>query len=290
MVLGGGYVGLELGQGCARLGARVSIVEPGPQIMSHEEPDATAVLHQALEDDGIAIHLNSGARRVEYDSEFRMMLNSGEELRAAALLVATGRSPNTVDLELDRAGIEVDDRGYVRVDEHLRTTCPGVFALGDVAKQPAFTHVSWEDYRRVKDVMNGGSRTRDDRPLAYSVFTEPQLAHVGLTETAAREKGFEPMVANRELSDEARGIEWNLTRGFFRIVADRKTDRLLGATFVGYEAGELIHVIYAQIINGATWHVLEESVHIHPTFAEGLPTTVRQFFAEKQKAVHDARP
>jgi len=277
IVLGGGYVGLELGQGCARLGARVAIVEPGARIMSHEEPDATAVLHQALEDDGIAIHINASAEHVAYDDEFRVRLDTGEELRAAALLVATGRRPNTDGLELEESGVKLDDHDYVRVDEHLRTTCPGVFALGDVARQPAFTHVSWEDYRRIKDVIGGGSRTRDDRPLAYCVFTEPQLAHVGLTEAQAREKGYEPMVTQRALRDVARGDEWNLGRGFFRIVADRKTDRLLGATFVGYEAGELIHVIYAHIMNGATWHVLDESVHVHPTFAEGLASTVRQF-------------
>lgn len=277
IVFGGGYVGLELGQGCARLGSRVAIVEPGPRILSHEEPGATAVLHQALEDDGIAIHINSAAERVEYDGAFRVVLDTGEELRAAALLVATGRRPNTDALEADETGVELDDRGYVRVDEHLRTACPGIFALGDVAHQPQFTHVSWEDYRRIKDVINGGSRTRDDRPLAYCVFTEPQLAHVGFTEAQAREKGYDPMVVQLDLRDVARGIEWNLERGFFRIVADRKTEKMIGATFVGYEAGELIHVIYAHIMNGATWHVLDESVHVHPTFAEGLPTTVRQF-------------
>src|SRR5206468_934621 len=154
--------------------------------------------------------------RVDYDREFCVTLENGEQVRGTALLVATGRQPNTGGLELDESGIALDDRGYMRVDEHLRTTCPGVFAIGDVAKQPAFTHVSWEDYRRVKDVINGGTRTRDDRPLAYCVFTEPQLAHVGLTANEAHEKGYDPMVAQRELRDESRGIEWNLERGFFR--------------------------------------------------------------------------
>lgn len=278
IVIGAGYIGLELGQGCARLGARVDIVDMGP-VMAREERDAAEILQRSLEDDGVRFHLETGIESVKYDGAFTVALKGGTQLQAAALLVATGQTPNTRTLNGEASGVELDKRGYVLVDEHLRATCEGVFALGDVAGQPAFTHVSWEDYRRVKDVIEGGTRTRDDRPLAYVCFTEPQLARVGMTEEQARKTGIDAVSVQTNLSDDARGIEWNLTQGFFRIVVDKKTERFLGATFVGYEAGELIHVIYAHMMNGATWHVLDESVHVHPTFAEALPTTVRKLAA-----------
>ncbi len=275
LIIGAGYIGLELGQGCARLGSRVEIVDAGP-VMAREERDAAAILQQSLENDGVTFHLQTGIESVKYDGAFSVVLKDGTQLQAAALLVAAGQVPNTQALNAGAGGVELDERGYVRVDEHLRATCEGIYAMGDVARQPAFTHVSWEDYRRVKDVIAGGTRTRDDRPLAYVCFTEPQLARVGMTEEEARNSGLDAVSVQTNLSDDARGIEWNLTQGFFRIVIDKKTERFLGATFVGYEAGELIHVIYAHMMNGATWHVLDESVHVHPTFAEALPTTVRK--------------
>ena len=276
IVLGGGYVGLELGQGCARLGSRVDIIERTGQILSNEEPDTANVLKDALESDGVRIHLAVNVTSVAYNDGFTVRLNDGTELTAKALLVAAGRTPNSQSLSARASGIELDDKGYVRTDEHLQTACKGVFALGEAAHQPAFTHVAWEDYRRVLDVMNGGSRTRDDRPLAYSTFTEPQVARVGLSLPQARKAGYDARTAQLELADTARGAEWNLPRGFYRIVVDRASEKILGATLVGYEAGEIVHAIYAHMMNGATWHVLEQSVHIHPTFSEALPTTVRQ--------------
>lgn len=275
IVVGAGYIGLELGQGCVRLGARVDVVDTG-RVMAREEADAAAVLQQRLERDGVRFHLSAKLAAVRYEREFTVTLADGTELRAETLLIAAGRTPNTKALNAAASAVELDEQGYVRVDEHLRTTCDGVYALGDVARQPAFTHVSWEDYRRVKDVIGGGNRTKDDRPLAYACFTEPQLGRVGLTLEQAKKAGYDAVAAQTNLSDDARGVEWNLKEGFFRIVVDRKTERILGATFVGYEAGELIHVIYAHMMNGATWRILEESVHVHPTFAEALPTTVRQ--------------
>ncbi len=281
IVMGAGYTGLELGQGSARLGVEVQIIDMH-RVMAHEEPEASAVVQKALEADGVQFHLDSTVSSVRYDGGFTVSLENRTELTADALLVCIGRTPNTDTLNASVSGIELTEEGFVRVDEHLRATCEGVYALGDVAGQPQFTHVAWEDYRRIKDVMNGGTRTRNDRPLAYSSFTEPQLGRVGLTHAQALQQGYDAAAVQTNLSDDARGVEWNLTDGFFRIVVDQKSKKFLGATFVGYEAGELIHIIYAHIMNDATWHVLEQSVHIHPTFAEALPTTVRKLVTEEK--------
>ncbi len=177
---------------------------------------------------------------------------------------------------VDRAGIALDERGNVRCDEHLQTSVAGHYALGDVAGQPQFTHVSWEDFRRLKAIIEGDrSRTRDDRVLAYAMYTEPQVGRVGLSADQARERGIAHREVTLQLADTARGPEWSLEEGFFRLLVSPEADAILGATFVGYEAGELIHVILAHMEAGSTWRVLERSVHVHPTFCEGLPTLAR---------------
>jgi dihydrolipoamide dehydrogenase len=163
----------------------------------------------------------------------------------------------------------------LQVDDYLRTACDGVFGIGDVAGQPAFTHVSWEDHRRILSTLAGTPRRRDDRVLSYTTFTEPQAARTGLTVDQAREQGLRARAVTLPLSSVARAVEWNVERGFFRLVVDEGTDAILGATFVGYEAGELIHVIAAHMEAGASWRVLERSMYVHPTLAEGLPTLAR---------------
>ncbi|HYZ15384.1 MAG TPA: FAD-dependent oxidoreductase [Candidatus Acidoferrum sp.] len=276
LVLGGGYIGLELGQGMARAGSEVHIVHPKTHVLDNEEFDASAVLEDALREDGVRLHL--GARAVSArmrEGEIVVGLADGAELGGDALLVATGRKPNSAALRCDRAGIAVDERGYIRVDEQLRTTAEGVFALGDVARQPAFTHVSWEDHRRVLGVLHGELRSRDDRVLGYSTFTEPQIARAGLTLEQAKARGYDALAVTLPLHDVARAVEWNEERGFYRLVVDRRDDRIIGATLVGYEAAELVHVFIAHIEAGSTWHRLADSVHIHPTFGEGLPSLAR---------------
>ena len=278
IVLGGGYIGLELGQAARRLGAEVTIVNFGRRIMENEEDDATAVLHDALVADGIRIENCSKASSVRKDGdEIVLQIEDGPEVRGTGLLVAAGRIPNTKALDAGKSGIELLENGMVKVDEYLRSTCDGVYAIGDVAGQPAFTHVSWEDYRRVKSTLDGKPRKRDDRVLSYTTFTEPQLARTGLTEAQARKRGIDARSKTVKAGDVARGEEWNLTRGFFRLVIDRADDKIVGATFVGYEAGELIHIITAHIELGATWHDLDRQMYVHPTFAEGLPTLAREF-------------
>jgi len=276
VVLGGGYIGLEFGQGMARLGSEVHIVHRGAWLLNSEESEVGDVLAEAFFRDGIAVHLDTQVREVQYiDGVYHLMLSSGEVLEAEGVIVATGRRPNTEMLNAPAAGIALDDEGYVQIDAQFRTSAPGVYAIGDVAKQPAFTHVSWEDYRRLIDILDGGSRTRDDRVLGYAVYTEPQVGRVGLTLAEAEALGLRARAVTLPMGHIARAIEWGHDLGFYRLVVEEGSERILGATLVGYEAGELVHVLLAHMQAGSTWRVLEQSVHIHPTYAESLPSLAR---------------
>ena len=278
IVIGGGYIGLELGQGAQRLGSAVTIISNTAHVMEREENDATDVIAKSLETDGARIEFSATTASVSYDGGvFTVTLGDGRTLEAEGLLVAVGRRPNTPDLSLEKSGIETEKNGTVRVDRYLQTTCPGVYALGDIAGQPAFTHVSWEDHRRLISTFAGTPRKRDDRVLSYSTFTEPQLARTGLNEAEAKAKGIDCDVRTLQLADTARGEEWNLTDGFYRLVVDRATEKILGATLVGYEAGEIIHTLAFGIQMGTTWRDLDNFVGIHPTFGESLPSLARLF-------------
>ena len=277
VVMGGGYIGLELGQGMARCGCEVHVVDHNGRVLAREEEDASRALQAGLEADGIRLHMGKDVSEVSHGPCFALRLDDGTMLEADALLVATGRRPNTAMLEAEAGGVALDGRGYVRIDDRFATSCPGVYAIGDVAGQPAFTHVSWEDYRRLNAILAGEARTRDDRVLAYSTYTEPQVARVGYTLEEAQKAGIDARAETMPIKEIARGIEWGQSIGFFRLVIDAKDDRLVGATMVGYETAELVHVILAHIEAGSTWHVLDRSVHIHPTYAEGLPTLARKF-------------
>jgi dihydrolipoamide dehydrogenase len=204
-----------------------------------------------------------------------MELDDGSTLQADALLVAVGRRPNTEALASQKSGIALDKRSNIGIDARFATSCSGVYAIGDVAGQPAFTHVSWEDHRRLEDILAGGIRTRDDRVLAYSTYTEPQVARVGMTADEARKTGRDVRAVTLPIGDVARAVEWGQSVGFFRLVVDKQSEKILGATMVGYETAELIHVILAHMEAGSTWRVLERSVHVHPTYAEGLPSLAR---------------
>jgi dihydrolipoamide dehydrogenase len=277
IVLGSGYVGLELGQGAARLGSLVTIVTPDDRLLAREELDVCSVLTTSFERDGIHTLLNRRATKVAYDAgTFTVTLDDGTTLAGDGLLVAVGRSPNIPAGTTDRAGIALDKRGFIHCDDHLQASVPDHYALGDAAGQPQFTHVAWEDFRRLRSIIDGDrSRTRSDRTLGYAMYTEPQLGRAGITADQAHERGIAPRVVTLQLSDVARGPEWGLADGFFRLVVDPNSDAILGATFAGYEAGELIHVIIAHMEAGSTWRVLERSVHVHPTFGEGLPSLAR---------------
>ncbi|MDE2573473.1 MAG: FAD-dependent oxidoreductase [bacterium] len=276
LALGGGYIGLELGQGFARLGSRVRIIDRNPRVLVREEADVAETLQRSLAADGVELSLNAEVVRVDYDGgEFSLTLKDGAVFRGDALLVAIGRKTKASSLDLPAGGVELDAQGNIRIDERLRTTCEGVYAIGDAAGQPPFTHVSWEDYRRLVAILDGEGRTRGDRVLAYAVFTEPQVGRVGLTLEDARRRGLRARAATLPYAQIARGIEWGLEEGFARIVIDEESERIIGATMVGYEAAELIHVFLAHMEAGSTWRVLDRSVHVHPTLAEGLPSLAR---------------
>jgi dihydrolipoamide dehydrogenase len=276
LVIGGGYIGMELGQGLARLGSETHLIVRGDRLLSQEEPEVSQVLADAFKQDGIALHFNVNTETVAYaDGIFTLTLSNGELLQGEALLVVVGRTPNTSELNGAAAGIELDPQGFIKIDQQFHTTCPGIYAIGDVAKQPAFTHVSWEDYRRLKAILSGGSRTRSDRVLGYATYTEPQVGRVGMTLEQAQTQGLNAACVTLPMTHIARGIEWGHDLGFYRMVVDRDTDQILGATLVGYETAELVHVFLSLMEAKATWKVLEQSVHIHPTYGEALPSLAR---------------
>jgi pyruvate/2-oxoglutarate dehydrogenase complex dihydrolipoamide dehydrogenase (E3) component len=276
LVIGGGYIGLELGQGLARLGSQTQIIVRGDRILSHEEPEVSEVLVKAFEQDEIGLHCNVDVEQVDYaDGVFTLTLSNGEVLQGEALLVAIGRKPNTQALNTAATGIELNNLGYIKIDEHFHTTCDGVYAIGDVSGQPAFTHVSWEDYRRLKAILSGVKRSRSDRVLGYAVYTEPQVGRAGMTLEQAEKKGINARCVTLPMSQIARAIEWGHEFGFYRMVIDNSTNKILGATLVGYEAAEIVHVFVDLMEAGATWQLLEQSVHIHPTYGEALPSLAR---------------
>ncbi|MEH2248098.1 FAD-dependent oxidoreductase [Nostoc sp.] len=278
LVIGAGYISLELGQGLARLGSETHIIVRGSRLLDHEEPDVSETLAEALKRDSIQIHFHVNTEKVIYnDNVFTLKLDNGQELQGEALLIATGRKPNTSALNVVATGVELNEQGYVKVDEQFRTTCSDVYAIADVAQQPAFTHVSWEDYRRLKAILRGENRTRNDRVLGYAIYTEPQVGRVGMTIANAHEKGINARYVTLPMSDIARAIEWGHDLGFYRMVIDTETDQILGATLVGYEAAEIVHVFLSLMEAKATWQLLEKSVHIHPTYGEALPSLARLF-------------
>lgn len=281
LVIGGGYIGLELGQGLARLGSQTHLIVRGDRLLAQEEPDVSATLAEAFQQDGITIHFNVTVQNVAHSNGlFTLSLSNGETLEGEALLVVTGRKPNTSALNTAATHVELDQQGFIKIDDQFQTACSGVYAIGDAAKQPAFTHVSWEDYRRLKAILCGEQRSRDDRVLGYAVYTEPQVGRVGMTIEQAKKQGINAEAVTLPMTSIARGIEWGHELGFYRMVIDRDTDKILGATLVGYETAELVHVFLSLMEVGATWQLLERSVHIHPTYGEALPSLARLLFDE----------
>ncbi|MEG4218878.1 FAD-dependent oxidoreductase [Microcoleus sp. Pol14C6] len=276
LAIGGGYIGLELGQGLARLGSQTHLIVRGSRLLDREEADVSEVLAEAFKQDGIQLHFGVNVNQVAHENNvFNLTLSNGEQLQGEALLVAIGRKPNTGALNAATSGIELDDKGFVKIDDQFHTTCAGVYAIGDAAKQPAFTHVSWEDYRRLKAILSGENRTRGDRVLGYAVYTEPQVGRVGMTLEQAQKQGINARAVTLPMSQIARAIEWGHDLGFYRTVIDSDTDKILGSTLVGYETAELVHVFLSLMEAGATWQLLERSVHIHPTYGEALPSLAR---------------
>jgi pyruvate/2-oxoglutarate dehydrogenase complex dihydrolipoamide dehydrogenase (E3) component len=276
LVVGGGYIALELGQGMAQLGCKTELIVRGDRLLDREDADVSDVMLEAFKRDGIGVHFNTKVDRVaDADGVLTLTLDNGKSLEGEALLIAIGRKPNTPALNAAATGVELDDRGYIKIDDRFQTTCPGIYAIGDVANQPAFTHVSWEDYRRLTAILHGEDRTRHDRVLGYAIYTEPQVGRVGMTLSQAQQQGIPAREVTLPMSKMARATEWGHDLGFYRLVVNTDTDAILGATLVGYETSEIVHVILSLMEAGATWQFLERSVHIHPTYGEALPSLAR---------------
>ena len=275
LVLGGGYIGLEFGQMFLRFGSRVTVVHRGSEILTREDSDVAGELLKALEAEGMQFVLNARTTRVtKADGRIALSVEAGnrsQTLTGSHLLIATGRRPNTDDLGLDKAGVQTDPRGYIQVNSRLETSVPGVWALGDVKGGPAFTHISYDDYQIVYgNLFEGKNLTTENRPVPYSVFTDPQLGRVGMTEKEARATGRTLKIGKIPMSWVARAIERDETAGLMKLVVDAETDRILGAAILAAEGGELIQILGAVMLAGAPYTLLKGAIYIHPTLAEGF--------------------
>ena len=252
VVLGGGYIGMEFGQMFRRFGSRVTIVQREGQILPHEDADVAEALQQALEGEGLRFILGATATRVEKEQGGIALsveaAGTTQTVRGSHLLVATGRRPNTDDLGLQHAGVQIDQQGFIRVNNRLETNVPGVWALGDVKGGPAFTHISYNDYQIVyANLIEGKAITTDNRPVPYAVFTDPQLGRVGLTEREARAGGRRLKIGKIPMGWVARAIERDETAGLMKLVVDAETDRILGAAILGSEGGEVVQILHATV-------------------------------------------
>lgn len=275
VVLGGGYVGIEMAQAFRRLGSRVTIVEPGSQLMRREDPDVADEMHAILAEDGIDIIMNATLRGVTGLSGDAVTLTlaspeGDRTLDGSDLLVATGRVPNTAGIGLDQTSVELDDRGFIRVNERLETRAPGVWAIGECAGSPQFTHVSVDDFRIVRDNMAGGQRRTDDRLIPYVMFTEPPMARVGLSEGEAQRDGVAVRVARLPMGHVLRTQATGEKQGWMKAVVSADDDRILGFTMIGADAGEVMAAVQTAIIAELPYTKLRDAVITHLTFAEGL--------------------
>ena len=277
VIIGGSYIALEFAQMYRRFGARVTVLEKGPRLTAREDEDVSAAIKDILEAEDIEVHVGATSMRIiKRGNGFDLYPRDGAEpVSGTHLLVATGRTPNTGDLGCAAGNVAVDAQGRIVVDERYETSEPGVFAAGDCVPGPQFTHVSWDDHRVLFDLLTGRpARKRTDRVVPYTVFTDPQVAGVGLSEAAARARGFEIEVATMPFGNIARAIETDETAGVVKIVLDAKTERLLGVSVVGVDAGELVHVFSVLMQAGASARAIVDGEFAHPTFAEGMQTAL----------------
>ena len=274
VVLGGGFIALELGQIFRRLGAGVSIVEHGARLAPREDAEISGALSEVLAAEGVELHLGATARRVAPGPDrrgVRLQLGDGTTLEGTHFLVAVGRTPNTEALECRAGGVDLDDHGFVRVDDRLRTSAEGVYATGDVTGAPQFTHVSYDDYRVLRaELLDGPARSRVGRLVPYTVFTDPQLGRVGITEAEARRRGLPVRVARMPMTSVARAVEAGETKGLLKAVVHAQTERILGFAALGFEGGELASVVQTAMLGDLPWTVLKDAIYPHPGLAESL--------------------
>jgi pyruvate/2-oxoglutarate dehydrogenase complex dihydrolipoamide dehydrogenase (E3) component len=279
VVVGGSYIGLEFAQMYRRFGAEVTVVEKAPRLIAREDEDVSEAVQKILTDEGIAVRTNATCIGFEAHPDgvaVGVDCTSGEPVVVGShVLLAVGRRPNTDDLGLDRAGVSLDARGYIVVDDGLTTTVPGIWALGDCNGRGAFTHTAYNDYEIVAaNLLDGGNRRVSDRIPAYALYVDPPLGRVGLSETEATRIGRKLLVSKRPMTRVGRAIEKGETKGFMKVVADAETKQILGAAILGAGGDEAIHGILNMMNAGATYPVLQWAVPIHPTVSELIPTVL----------------
>ena len=279
VVVGGGYVGCEFAQMFRRFGSKVTILDMHPRLASHEDEDASEVIHEVFKSEGIDIAVNAKCIHLEQGpGHIRVGVECDERaphIEASHVLLAIGRAPNTHDLNLPAAGVHTDAHGYIPVDDQLRSNVAHIFALGDCNGRAAFTHTSYNDYEIVADnLLNGAARSLADRIPIYALFTDPPLAHVGLQEHEVRARGVRALIGKRPMTRVSRAIEKGETFGFIKILVDEHTQHILGATLIGPGADEAIHCIATCMYARQPASLLSHSVHIHPTVAELIPTVL----------------
>jgi pyruvate/2-oxoglutarate dehydrogenase complex dihydrolipoamide dehydrogenase (E3) component len=278
IVLGGGYVGLEFAQMFRRFGSRVTLVHQGPQLLQKEDADIAGAIATVLRQDEIDLCLNTDTTSIARTANGRISLtvksadvSTPLEIVGSHLLVAVGRTPNTDDLGADASGVALDEHGFIRTNARLETTAAGVYAIGDVKGGPAFTHVSYDDFRILRtNLLEKGHASTEDRLLPYTVFIDPQLGRVGMTEVEARKAGFDVRVATMPMSNVARALEVDETRGVMKAIVDRATCRILGAAVLGIEGGEMAAFFQLAMMGGLPYTTLRDAMFSHPTLSESL--------------------
>jgi pyruvate/2-oxoglutarate dehydrogenase complex dihydrolipoamide dehydrogenase (E3) component len=277
IVVGGSYIGLEFAQMYRRFGSEVTVIERGPRLVKREDEDVSAAVREILENEGVHVRLDANCLSGEKQGDdivVRVDCEEGDkEVVGSRVLLAAGRRPNTDDLGLDAAGVDVDDRGYIPVDYQLRTNVQGIWALGDCNGRGGFTHTSYNDYEIVAaNLLDGDARKVSDRILAYALFIDPPLGRAGMTEAEARESGRAVLMATRPMTKVGRAKEKGETQGFMKILVDAETHDILGASILGVEGDEVIHSILDVMYARKPYTVIQRAVHIHPTVSELIPT------------------
>jgi pyruvate/2-oxoglutarate dehydrogenase complex dihydrolipoamide dehydrogenase (E3) component len=280
VVIGGGYVGLELAQAMRRFGARVTVIDHGQQLASREDADVGAAILELFHDEGITVHLQTQVRSVEGESGSDVhIVTEGPDgegiVKGTDLLVGVGRTPNTGGIGLEQAGVKLTETGYIAVDECLATTAASVWAMGECAGSPQFTHASFDDFRVVYDNLNGGSSTTMDRLVPYCMYTDPEVARVGWNESEARRRGIGYRLLTLPMAAVLRTRTLSEPRGFMKMLIAADSDEILGFTVFGAEASELMAAVQTAMIGRVPYTALRSAIYAHPTVAEGLTFLLR---------------
>ncbi len=281
IVIGGSYVGLEFGQMYRRFGARVTIIEKGPRLIAREDEDVSQAVREILEAEGIDVQVGANCLHVRCDAANVVVGldcdGGAREVSGSHLLMAVGRVPNTDDLGLDKAGVETDARGYIRVDEQLRTNVPGIWAMGDCNGRGAFTHTSYNDYEIVAaNLLDNDPRKLSDRIAAYAMYIDPPLARIGLSLAEGKQSGRKLLVGYRPMTRVGRAVEKGESAGFMRVVVDAQSHEILGASILGVGGDEVVHALLDVMYAKAPYTTISRAMHIHPTVSELVPTLLQE--------------